>query len=240
MLDTDAGNDNQHEELDDTFAKANDEQNIPWQTLSESSMPLSNSGPAGTPPRSKQADGIASNMSPAPAAGPTVSRGSPITVPIINLGDASSLGSRRRFGSTGQKRKSSALHNTMTNVAKKARESMVQQLRDMSEVSKSTEKEKLQVQIRLFSEQMTFLQENYNRLHENAKAAQRNAELAIQKHGELIRCLGNISFVLGQGLGVASPEAPSQMNNAIVGPSTGRPAEPGRTPPMNIDSADAL
>ena len=51
------------------------------------------------------------------------------------------------FGNTGQKCKSLAFHNNMADVAKKARESMVQQLKDMSEVSKTTQKEKLEVHI---------------------------------------------------------------------------------------------
>jgi hypothetical protein len=59
----------------------------------------------------------------------------------------------------------------MLDVAKQAGESMVQQLKDMTEVSKSTEKEKLEVQIQQFFEHMSFLKQKDNRLHENAQAA---------------------------------------------------------------------
>jgi hypothetical protein len=90
----------------------------------------------------------------------------------------------------------------MADVAKKAGETMVQQLKDMSEVCKTIEKEKLEVHMWLFFEQMIFLRKKDNWLNENAKAAQRNAELAIKKQEELICCLANISFVLGKDLEV--------------------------------------
>jgi hypothetical protein len=51
----------------------------------------------------------------------------------------------------------------------------------MNEVSRSIEKEKLEVQLRLFSEQMSFLRDKVVRFNENAKAAQENARLAIEK-----------------------------------------------------------
>jgi hypothetical protein len=69
----------------------------------------------------------------------------------------------------------------MTDVARHAREAMVEQLKEMREVSKTIEKEKLEVQLRLFTEQMSFLREKDTRLNENAKAAQENARLAIEK-----------------------------------------------------------
>jgi hypothetical protein len=69
----------------------------------------------------------------------------PFSIPVINLSDASTSGSKRKLGNTGQKRKSSALHYNMAEVAKKAGDSMVQQLKDMSDVNKSAEKEKLEV-----------------------------------------------------------------------------------------------
>lgn len=52
-----------------------------------------------------------------------------------------------------------------------------------------------EVQLRLFSKQMSFLREKDIRLNENAKVAQENARLAIEKQGELIRCLANMSAV---------------------------------------------
>jgi hypothetical protein len=144
------------------------------------------------------------------------------------------------LGNTGQKRKSSALQNNMAEVAKNASESMVQQLKDMSDVNKSAEKEKLEVQMRLFSKQMTFLREKDNRLNEHAKAAQRNAQLAIEKQGDLIRCLVSISFVLGKGLGVAQQDAPTPPDNGTVGQAGVHPAAPNATPPSNTDTRDAI
>jgi hypothetical protein len=117
---------------------------------------------------------------------------SPITVPVINLSDACSLDSRRRLGNTGQKRKSSLLQNNMIDVARHAGEAMVEQLKEMREMSKTIEKEKLEVQLRPFSERMSFLCNKDTRLNENVKAAQKNARLAIEKQGELIHCLANI------------------------------------------------
>jgi hypothetical protein len=71
--------------------------------------------------------------------------------------------------------------------------------------------------MQLFSKQMTFLWEKDNRLNEHTKAAQRNAQLAIEKQGDLIRCLANISFILGKGLGVAQQDSPTPLDNGSVG-----------------------
>jgi hypothetical protein len=78
----------------------------------------------------------------------------------------------------------------------------------MSDMNKSTKEAKLEVQMRLFTEQMSFMLEKDQRINNNAKAAQENAKLAIEKEEELIRCLANISVVLGRGLGVGSEGVP--------------------------------
>jgi hypothetical protein len=69
---------------------------------------------------------------------------------------------------------------------------------------------------------MSFLREKDNWLHERARIAQRNAELAIEKQGELIRCLANISVVLGKGLMVGTLGGPSDMDSGTAVPEDGR------------------
>jgi hypothetical protein len=132
-----------HEEIDETLSEADEEGNAPSQPMSGSSKPSSYPGYRSTPPPSRRAAPNASPPPMAPVPQPTMSPSASHTMPVINLSDASTSRSRQRFGSTGQKRKSSAQHNNMTDVAKHAGKSMVQQLKDMTEVSKCTEKEKL-------------------------------------------------------------------------------------------------
>jgi hypothetical protein len=62
---------------------------------------------------------------------------------------------------------------------------------------------KIDVQLKLFTEQMQYQRGKDRRLYENALIANENAWLAIQKQGEVIRCLAELSFVLCKALNMA-------------------------------------
>jgi hypothetical protein len=61
--------------------------------------------------------------------------------------------------------------------------------------STTMEKTKLEVQLKLFQKHMEYQCENDRRIYENAT-------LAIEKHGEVVQCLSQISMVLNIGLKV--------------------------------------
>ena len=62
----------------------------------------------------------------------------------------------------------------------------------------------MEVQLKLFSEQMEYQREKDRRTYENASAANENARLAILKQGEMVNCLAQLSNVLSKGLNMSS------------------------------------
>jgi hypothetical protein len=85
-----------------------------------------------------------------------------------------------------------------------------------------------------------FLREKDNQLHEHAKAMQRNAELAIEKQEELIRCLANISVVLGKDLMVGTPGGPPDMDSNTAMPEGRRSGRARTMHPNTCDGADGI
>lgn len=73
-------------------------------------------------------------------------------------------------------------------------------MKEMTSVTKKTESNKLEVQLRLFSEQMTYKRERDMRIYEQSLMTADNARLAIIKQGEIVLALGNISSALSLGL----------------------------------------
>jgi hypothetical protein len=76
----------------------------------------------------------------------------------------------------------------------------------MTEASKETERNKLEVQVRLFTKQMAYQHEKERRLYEQGLIAAEKARLAIAKQGELVAYLVTMSSVLSTGLKVSSIE----------------------------------
>jgi hypothetical protein len=58
---------------------------------------------------------------------------------------------------------------------------MASQMRDMAEASSELERSKIEVQLKLFTEQMAYQWEKDRHLYENATIANKNALLAIMK-----------------------------------------------------------
>jgi hypothetical protein len=124
MVDTEIEEDEPEEHIDETLSQTDEEQHVPFRTLSSLNMRSSTPEFRSTLPPTARAVGNSPLGTLAPTPGPVPSSSTPITVPVINLSDASSSGSRRRLGNTCQKHKSSALQSSMANVAKKVGESM--------------------------------------------------------------------------------------------------------------------
>ena len=118
----------------------------------------------------------------------------------VLLSDSSHSFTKRKIATTAIRRKSSAGVSALVEVAKSSSESIVTQIAEMASVTKETESNKLEVQLRLFSEQMAYQRERDMRIYEQSLLAADNARLAILKQGEIALALGNISNVLSLGL----------------------------------------
>ena len=70
----------------------------------------------------------------------------------------------------------------------------------MASITKEIESNKLEVQFRLFSEQMAYQRKRDMRVYEQNLMAADNVRLAIIKQGEIILALRNISDILSLGL----------------------------------------
>ena len=91
-------------------------------------------------------------------------------------------------------------HGLIAEATKASDVVMADQMREMAEASRDLERSKLEVQLKLFAEQMDYQREKDRRLHESSLIANENAKLAIEKQGEVMKCLTHLSSVLGVGL----------------------------------------
>jgi len=112
---------------------------------------------------------------------------------------------------------------------------MAAQMQTIAEASRDLERSKIEVQLKLFSEQMQYQREKDRRMYEHASIANENARLAILKQGEIVNCLAQLSSVLGQGLTMSNthgipPEA-EPVHTSMVDPrATATSADPNGSP----------
>jgi len=93
-------------------------------------------------------------------------------------------------------------HAVIANATKATGEIMVQQMQDIAQASRDLKRSKIDVQLKLFLEQLEYQREKDRRLYENASIANENARLSIMKQGEMVSCFAQLSFVLHQGLSI--------------------------------------
>ena len=124
----------------------------------------------------------------------------PLKESTVILSDSSHSITKRKIANTAIRRKSSGGVNALLEVAKSSGEAIATTMREMTSVTKETESNKLEVQLRFFSEQMAYQRERDMRVYEQSLLAADNARLAILKQGEIVKALGNISTVLSLGL----------------------------------------
>lgn len=77
---------------------------------------------------------------------------------------------------------------------------MAVQMRDMAEASRDVERSKIEVHLKVFSEQMEYYRERDRRYLDNAGVANLNARLAIEKQGDVVQCLSQLANVLSARL----------------------------------------
>jgi hypothetical protein len=116
------------------------------------------------------------------------------------------------------RRKTLSAYNMIVEATKVSGKVMAIQMRDMATASCDLERSKIEVQLKLFLEQMEYQRKKDRRLYENSLIANENARLAILKQGEVVSCLAQLSNVLQIGLNV-SP-AGTKSTTATTTPST--------------------
>lgn len=104
------------------------------------------------------------------------------------------------MGNTGIRRKSLGGQSAFLEVTKASVEVIANQMKEMVSATKETKSNKLEVQLKLFLEQMTHQREGDMRIYEQGLLVADNAHLAIIKQGEVVSALANISHVLSMGL----------------------------------------
>jgi hypothetical protein len=150
----------------------------------------------------------------------------PWTVSPVVLSSSESGGSnaRRYPGSTGVRRRTSSAHAALAEATKATGDVMVAQMQQMVGATRETESNRLEVQLKLFSEKMQYQREKDQRLYEQGLLASQNARLAIAKQGELVQCLSEISKVLSVGLMVSGDPVVHCGQAAVASPASQRPS----------------
>lgn len=81
---------------------------------------------------------------------------------------------------------------------------MAQKMHNIAELSRDLERSKMEVQLKLFSEQMAYQRDKDRRWYETIVAANENARLSVMKHGEIAHCLTQLSTVLDKSFNTSS------------------------------------
>lgn len=192
----------------------------------------------GTPPRSPRTG----SSTPGPTVRPFVSAGTPLSrarpaippgvIPqVISSSDTSSYSLARRPGNTAVKRKTMSGHTIIAEATKATGAVMAKQMEDIAIASRELERSKIEVQLKLFSEQMSYQRQKDLRLYENAVAANENARLSIMKQSDIVHCLSQLSTVLGRSVTRCStPEDQNETEDTRGQRTTEVPIELMRPP----------
>ena len=70
------------------------------------------------------------------------------------------------------------------------------------ESTTTMEKAKIDVQLQIFSQQMAYQRERDLRMHETSVWVNKNAWVALEKQGDMVKCLSELTSVIGKGMGV--------------------------------------
>ena len=127
-----------------------------------------------------------------------------VTPFVLSTSDTSEFCNKRRPGNTGVHRKNVSGHNVIFEATRASSEVMASQMHHIAKSSCELECNKIEVQLKLFTEQMAYQREKDKRLYENAVIANENAHLAIPKQREVVSYLAQLSSVLSKGLFVST------------------------------------
>ena len=124
----------------------------------------------------------------------------PLRGNTVFLSDFSHSITKRKIANTTIRRKSSGGISALVEVDKASGEAIATEMKEMTSMTKETESNKLEVQLRLFSEKMAYQREYDMQVYEQSLLAADNARLAILKQRKIVLALANISSVLSLGL----------------------------------------
>lgn len=172
----------------------------PLESTEDSSPPRSPRRSSTTPTRAAgQPDPVQS-----PGFRPTPGLPPGVHPQVISSSDTSAYAVHKRPGNTAVRRKSLSGHSVIAEATKATGSIMAAQMQEIADSSRELERSKIEVQLKLFSEQMAYQREKDRRMYENATVANENARLSILKQGEMVNCLSQLSSVLSHGLTMSS------------------------------------
>lgn len=128
----------------------------------------------------------------------------PGVIPQVLSSSDNTYTGQRRQGNTAVRRKSLNGHSVIAEATKATGAVMATQMQEIADASRELERSKIEVQLKLFTEQMAYQRDKDRRMYENASIANENARMAIMKQGEMVACLSQLSTVLGRGLTMAN------------------------------------
>ena len=118
---------------------------------------------------------------------------SPGVIPyFLSTSETSEFNNKRQLGNTGIRKKSLSWHNIIVEATKASGKVMAFQMRDMAKSNHELERNKIEIQLKLFTEQMAYQREKDRRLYENIVIANENTHLAILKQREVVSCLAQL------------------------------------------------
>ena len=159
-----------------------------------------------------------------------------VTPVVISSSDTGNSGLVQCPGNTGVRRRSVSGQSLVAEATRATGDALTTQMKDMHTETNALERSRLEQQQRLYIEQMMYYmerdkrqQENRmerdRRLHEHAKEVNENSRLSIEKQGELVQCLSQLSTAITMGF---------QMRQEHVRPSPER-AHPLSVTDMQVD-----
>ena len=123
-----------------------------------------------------------------------------VTAHVISSTDTSEFLGKREFGSTGIRRKNVSGHNLLAEATRASGAVMATQMKDMADASRGIELSKMEVQHKQFTEHMQYQRGKDIIAIEHAKTVNEIAKLAIEKQGEIVKCLTTLSLVMSAGM----------------------------------------
>jgi hypothetical protein len=146
-----------------------------------------------------------------------------VSLVILSSSESGGSSGRRPPGSTGVRRHTLSGHVALAEATKAIGDSMVAQMQELVGANRESERNRLEVQLKLFAEKMQYQRDKDQRLYEQGRLAAQNATLAIMKQGELVQCLFAMSKVLSVGF-MVSGKQDVHHGNAALPLATAHPA----------------
>jgi hypothetical protein len=121
----------------------------------------------------------------------------PVTPHVISSSDTFGYAPTRKAGSTGVKQKNLFVHHVITDATKSSGELLAHQMKAMADINRELKYGKVDVQLKLFAEQMEYQCEKDRRLYKSSRIVHENARLLSSNRARLFRNLQNCLVCYG-------------------------------------------